>query len=89
MGKCKGCGAIATRGNDYCGPLCAIGTPAHDTTDSHANPAMVEPDADTQAWANRQWTEKLALERAGFTTDEALRYLATVKHLGATRDADA
>jgi hypothetical protein len=81
MAKCKGCGADAKRGTDYCGPLCAIGTPP-DTTHAATNPALIEPDPALQDWANRQWTEKLALERAGFTTDEAIQYLAAVKHLG-------
>jgi hypothetical protein len=83
MGTCKACGAETKRGTAYCGPLCAIGTPP-DTTHAVTNPALIEPDAQTQDWANRQWTEKLALERAGFTTDEAIQYLAAVKHLGGT-----
>ncbi|WP_284984270.1 hypothetical protein [Arthrobacter sp. efr-133-TYG-118] len=82
MGVCRACGGPSKRG-EYCGPLCAIGSP-RDTTHAVTNPTLQEPDETTQAWADRQWTEKLALERAGFTTDEAIQYLAHVRQLGAT-----
>jgi hypothetical protein len=75
MGNCATCGKPAA--GVYCGALCAIGTPAHDTTHSPFNPALIEPDDTLQHWANTEWTTRLALERAGFTPDEAIQYLAT------------